>query len=282
MRPSLHGHGRASTVPTSTSTSSARSASRRSSPCPSAARAAPSARSSSSAQTRAFEDRDVELLSVLGGLVAAGVRHAELIDEAREKRRPEARRRGYAEGDAHRAPRRRRSRARRRRGAPATTLAPERATPRGSAWRSGTPTPTSACSAGAFDVADKAIRGLAERARATSASARTRASWAPTWRSSRTSRSPRARDRARRDRGGGRRGRSPRWRATSPAPPSLHARPVPRGARARHRRPLRRADDARRERQARGAAQQGAARGRHPHRVRPPRQRPVSARRASP
>jgi phosphotransferase system enzyme I (PtsP) len=33
-----------------------------------------------------FEDRDVELLSVLGGLIAAGIRHAELVDEAREKR----------------------------------------------------------------------------------------------------------------------------------------------------------------------------------------------------
>ena len=33
----------------------------------------------------AFEDRDVELLSVLGGLVAAGVRTAELLDQAREK-----------------------------------------------------------------------------------------------------------------------------------------------------------------------------------------------------
>jgi phosphotransferase system enzyme I (PtsP) len=33
-----------------------------------------------------FEDRDVELLSVLGGLIAAGIRTAELVDEAREKR----------------------------------------------------------------------------------------------------------------------------------------------------------------------------------------------------
>lgn len=33
-----------------------------------------------------FDDHDVELLSVLGGLIAAGVRHAELVDEAREKR----------------------------------------------------------------------------------------------------------------------------------------------------------------------------------------------------
>jgi phosphotransferase system enzyme I (PtsP) len=36
-------------------------------------------------QEGAFEDRDIELLSVLGGLVAAGVRHAELVDEARER-----------------------------------------------------------------------------------------------------------------------------------------------------------------------------------------------------
>jgi len=37
-------------------------------------------------EVRPFADRDVELLSVLGGLVAAGVRHAELVDEARERR----------------------------------------------------------------------------------------------------------------------------------------------------------------------------------------------------
>ncbi|MDP9033295.1 MAG: GAF domain-containing protein [Myxococcota bacterium] len=34
----------------------------------------------------AFEERDVELLSVLGGLIAAGIRHAELVDETRKKR----------------------------------------------------------------------------------------------------------------------------------------------------------------------------------------------------
>jgi phosphotransferase system enzyme I (PtsP) len=33
-----------------------------------------------------FEDRDVELLSALGGLIAAGIRTAELVDEAKEKR----------------------------------------------------------------------------------------------------------------------------------------------------------------------------------------------------
>jgi phosphotransferase system enzyme I (PtsP) len=32
-----------------------------------------------------FDDRDVELLTLLGALVAAGIRHAELVDEARER-----------------------------------------------------------------------------------------------------------------------------------------------------------------------------------------------------
>ncbi len=32
-----------------------------------------------------FEDRDVELLTVIGALVAAGIRHAEVVDEARER-----------------------------------------------------------------------------------------------------------------------------------------------------------------------------------------------------
>jgi phosphotransferase system enzyme I (PtsP) len=34
----------------------------------------------------AFSDADIELLTVLGGLIAAGIRHAELADEARERR----------------------------------------------------------------------------------------------------------------------------------------------------------------------------------------------------
>jgi phosphotransferase system enzyme I (PtsP) len=34
----------------------------------------------------AFTDADVELVSVLGGLIAAGIRHAELVDEVRERR----------------------------------------------------------------------------------------------------------------------------------------------------------------------------------------------------
>jgi phosphotransferase system enzyme I (PtsP) len=36
--------------------------------------------------TTAFTDADVELVTVLGGLIAAGIRHAELVDEARERR----------------------------------------------------------------------------------------------------------------------------------------------------------------------------------------------------
>jgi phosphotransferase system enzyme I (PtsP) len=36
-------------------------------------------------QDTPFDAHDIELLSVLGGLVAAGVRHAELVDEARER-----------------------------------------------------------------------------------------------------------------------------------------------------------------------------------------------------
>jgi phosphotransferase system enzyme I (PtsP) len=37
-------------------------------------------------RTRPFRDADVELVAVLGGLIAAAIRHAELIDEARERR----------------------------------------------------------------------------------------------------------------------------------------------------------------------------------------------------
>ncbi|MDP9150752.1 MAG: GAF domain-containing protein [Myxococcota bacterium] len=35
---------------------------------------------------KAFQERDIELLSALGGLIAAGIRHAELVDETRNKR----------------------------------------------------------------------------------------------------------------------------------------------------------------------------------------------------
>jgi phosphotransferase system enzyme I (PtsP) len=37
-------------------------------------------------RTRPFRDADVELDAVLGGLIAAAIRHAELVDEARERR----------------------------------------------------------------------------------------------------------------------------------------------------------------------------------------------------
>lgn len=114
-------------------------------------------------QERPFEDRDIELLSVLGGLVAAGVRHAELVDEARERgarragggtrkvtltgrpvivgralgaiaalRRPPSRPSRPAERSAHSAGKR-------------------------------DPEADVRLLRGAFDVADKAIRGLADR-----------------------------------------------------------------------------------------------------------------------
>ncbi len=38
--------------------------------------------------TASFEPRDIELLAVLGALIAAGIRHAELIDSKREKGSP--------------------------------------------------------------------------------------------------------------------------------------------------------------------------------------------------
>ncbi len=33
-----------------------------------------------------FTDADIELLAMIGGLIAAGSRHAELVDEVRERR----------------------------------------------------------------------------------------------------------------------------------------------------------------------------------------------------
>jgi phosphotransferase system enzyme I (PtsP) len=106
----------------------------------------------------AFEDRDVELLTVIGGLIAAGIRHAELVDEVREKR---ARRPGGG-------------------GTRKVTLTGRpvvdgRALGAVAALRRPTARPAGKVSKedaragvrvlqGAFDVADKAIRGLAHRA----------------------------------------------------------------------------------------------------------------------
>jgi phosphotransferase system enzyme I (PtsP) len=110
-----------------------------------------------------FADRDVELLSVLGGLIAAGIRTAELVDEAKERR---ARRAGGGTRKvtltgrpvmvgralgAVAALRRPPARPSERAISHARTAREEGADVR--------------LLKGAFDVADKAIRGLAERAR---------------------------------------------------------------------------------------------------------------------
>jgi len=106
---------------------------------------------------RPFEDRDVELLTVVGGLIAAGIRHAELVDEAREKR---ARRAGGGTRKVTLT------------GRPAMV---GRALGAVAALRRPPTRPSERLSRsdgsadvrllkGAFDVADKAIRGLAQRA----------------------------------------------------------------------------------------------------------------------
>jgi phosphotransferase system enzyme I (PtsP) len=109
----------------------------------------------------AFEDRDIELLSVLGGLVAAGVRHAELVDEAREK---SARRAGGGTRKVTLT------------GRPVIVgralgaIAALRRPPTRPSERPMRGTKRDAEAdvrlvRGAFDVADKAIRGLADRSR---------------------------------------------------------------------------------------------------------------------
>jgi phosphotransferase system enzyme I (PtsP) len=110
-------------------------------------------------RSEAFTESDVEVLTLLGGLIAAGIRHAELVDEVRDRRirrpgggtrkvtltgRPVTVGRALGTVAALRRPR-------------------SRPTPRSS--------PTDAAAdvkrlRGAFDVAGKALRGLRERARA--------------------------------------------------------------------------------------------------------------------
>ena len=111
-----------------------------------------------------FEDRDVEILSALGGLIAAGIRTAELVDEAREKR---ARRAGggtrkvtltgrpLVVGRALGA-------------VAALRRPPTRPSERVTSHRHGKHADHGEdvkLLEGAFDVAQKAIRGLEERAR---------------------------------------------------------------------------------------------------------------------
>ena len=109
-----------------------------------------------------FGDADVELLTVIGGLVAAGIRHAELVDEVRERR---ARRAG---GGTRRVTLTGRPvMVGRALGAVAALRRPparpsERRMPLAKQQADG----DVRLLRGAFDVADKAIQGLRERARA--------------------------------------------------------------------------------------------------------------------
>jgi phosphotransferase system enzyme I (PtsP) len=108
--------------------------------------------------SRAFGDQDVELLALIGGLIAAGSRHAELVDEARERR---ARRAGTGTRRVTLA------------GRPiivGRALGAVAALRRPPARPSERPETRDADAdvrllRGAFDVANKAIRGLRERAR---------------------------------------------------------------------------------------------------------------------
>jgi phosphotransferase system, enzyme I, PtsP len=110
-----------------------------------------------------FSDADVELVTVLGGLIAAGIRHAELADEARERRarrtgggtrkvtltgRPAIVGRALGALAALRRPPTR----------PVDRTGPRRAHPNSQSDVS--------LLRGAFSVADRAIRDLSERAKA--------------------------------------------------------------------------------------------------------------------
>lgn len=110
-----------------------------------------------------FDDRDIELLAAMGAIIAAGIRHAELIDTAREKHHVGAARR--AGGGTRKVT---------LTGRPfiaGRALGAMAALRRPSASRSLVPASARDIKneqkllAGAFDVADKAMRALAERAR---------------------------------------------------------------------------------------------------------------------
>jgi phosphotransferase system enzyme I (PtsP) len=105
-----------------------------------------------------FSDRDVELITVLGALIAAGIRHAELIDAKREKGAASLRKAG---GGTRKVT------------LPGTPLVPGRALgalaalrrpPQSPGEGSGDPATEQRLLKAAFDVAEKAIRALASRA----------------------------------------------------------------------------------------------------------------------
>ncbi|HVH43979.1 MAG TPA: GAF domain-containing protein [Labilithrix sp.] len=109
-----------------------------------------------------FEERDIELLTALGAIIAAGIRHAELIDAEREKHSPSLRKTGGGTRKVTLT------------GRPfiaGRALGAIAALRRPSPGRSNDPASTRDVKdeqkllRGAFDVADKAMRGLSERAR---------------------------------------------------------------------------------------------------------------------
>jgi phosphotransferase system enzyme I (PtsP) len=111
-------------------------------------------------RAKPFTDTDIELLAMIGGLIAAGSRHAELVDEVRERR---ARRMGGGTRKVTLA------------GRPVIVgralgaVAALRRPPRRPSERPGPAirdtSPEVRRLRGAFDVAEKSIRGLRERAR---------------------------------------------------------------------------------------------------------------------
>ena len=230
----------------------------RSSRSPSEERAGRSARSSSSAKGRAFDGRRHRAAQGArrarrGGRAARGAHRR----GAREAGPPVARaagpREGHPPGPSD------------RRGRTLGAIAALRGRPRGrlGARAEAAPTPTLRLFARRLRRRREGdLRGLTDARRRESASARTRPSSRRTRRSWATA-VPRAgrasslrdgRGMRRRARAGGARGDADRR--------DDHPRRVPRGARARHRGPVRRALDARRERQARRAAVEGDARRR--------------------
>ena len=114
--------------------------------------------------SRRSRTADVELLSVLGRPHRGRASATPSSSTRREKRSRARSRRGYAEGDAHRA-------ARRSSGAPSEpsprcgARRRDRASARPARAAGRRPTADVRLLAGAFDVAEKAIRGLSERAR---------------------------------------------------------------------------------------------------------------------
>ena len=122
------------------------------------------------ADDKPFEDRDIELLATLGAIIAAGIRHAELIDTEREKHSPSPRKAGggtrkvtltgrpFITGRALGA-----LAALRRPSSSRASMRPP--DPDGGAAVAEVRAEEQKLLRGAFDVADKAMRGISERAR---------------------------------------------------------------------------------------------------------------------